>query len=35
MKIAIWTTRAPKVNWIKEGVEKCPYLKNEEIEYIT
>ena len=34
MKIAIWTTRKAKVEWIKEWVSKCPYLKNKEIEYI-
>jgi len=35
MKIAIWTIRKPKVDWIKEGVAKCPYFKNINIEYIT
>jgi len=35
MKIAIWTTRTPKVDWIKEWVEKCPYLNKEKIDYIT
>ncbi len=34
MRIAIWTTRAPKVDGIKEGVNACPYLKDKEIEYI-
>ena len=26
MKIAIWTTRKAKVEWIKEWVSKCPYF---------
>ncbi len=36
MKIAIWTTREPKVNWIKEWVNQCPYFKDikEDIMYI-
>ena len=35
MKIAIWTTRAPKVNWIKEWIFKCPFFKDiDNIEYI-
>jgi len=34
MKIAIWTTRKAKVEGIKEGINKCPYFKNVEVEYI-
>ena len=35
MKIAIWTTRTPKIDGIKEWIEKCPYFKSEKINYIT
>lgn len=35
MKIAIWTTRAPKIEWIKKWVNECPYFTNKDIEYIT
>lgn len=34
MKIAIWTTRAPKVEGIKKWVLSCPYFKDIEVEYI-
>lgn len=35
MKIAIWTTRLPKVEWIKDWIKNCPYFKDKEnIEYI-
>ena len=34
MKIAIWTLRKPKVDGIKEWVEKCPYFKGIDVEYI-
>ncbi len=35
MKIAIWTTRTPKIEWVMSGVESCPYLDESIIEYIT
>lgn len=36
MKIAIWTTKPPKINWVKRAVETCPYFENiHNIEYIT
>lgn len=35
MKIAIWTTRAPKVEGIKQWIKQCPYFDNiDNIEYI-
>ncbi len=34
MKIAIWTTRAPKVDWIKKWVSECPYFDWVNVEYI-
>ena len=34
MKIVIWTTSAPKVEAIKEAIEKCVYFLNEEIELV-
>ncbi|MDD2907228.1 MAG: inosine/xanthosine triphosphatase [Candidatus Gracilibacteria bacterium] len=34
MKIAIGTTRAPKVDGIKNGIKNCPYFKDIEVEYI-
>lgn len=34
MKIAIWTTKAPKVDGIKDAVKSCPYFENIEVEYI-
>ncbi len=35
MRIAIWTTRLPKVEWIKEWIKSCPYMNHiENIEYI-
>ena len=34
MKIAIWTIRKAKVEWIKEWVSKCPYFKDKKVEYI-
>lgn len=37
MIIAIWTTREPKINWIKEWIKETPYLSNifNEIFFIT
>lgn len=36
MKIAIWTTRAPKVEWIKQAINESPFFKDikQNIEYI-
>ena len=35
MKIAIWTIKTPKVEWIKDWVKLCPYFTDiENIEYI-
>lgn len=36
MKIAIWTLRAPKVEWIKQAVSESPYFSDiiEKVEYI-
>ena len=34
MKIVIWTTSAPKVEAIKEAIEKCVYFLNEDSSYI-
>jgi non-canonical (house-cleaning) NTP pyrophosphatase len=34
MKIAIWTTKTPKVEGVKQAVKECPYFFWEEIEYI-
>lgn len=35
MKIAIWTTRTPKVEGVKQGILECPYFENKNnIEYI-
>ena len=34
MKIAIWTTKKPKVDWVKEAISTCPYFKWLEIEFI-
>lgn len=34
MKIAIWTTRTPKVEWIKKWVKECPYFNWIEVEYL-
>ena len=35
MKIAIWTIKTPKVEWIKDWINKCPYFTDiENIEYI-
>lgn len=34
MKIAIWTTRTPKVEWIKKWVNECPFFNWIEVEYI-
>lgn len=35
MKIAIGTLKTPKVEWVKEAVQTCPYFQNiESIEYI-
>lgn len=35
MKIAIWTTRAPKVEGIKDWIKNCPYFSNiNDIEFI-
>lgn len=34
MKIVIWTTSAPKVEAIKEAIEKCVYFLDDEIELI-
>jgi len=33
MKLAIGTTRAPKIAWIKSWVTACPYLQDTEVEY--
>lgn len=36
MRIAIGTTKKPKIDGVKEGIAECPYLsKIETIEYIT
>ena len=37
MKIAIGTTRKPKIDGVKKAIETCPYFQNieDEIEYIT
>ena len=34
MKIAIWTTRNPKVEWIKKWVSECLYFNWIDVEYI-
>ncbi|MDD3144556.1 MAG: inosine/xanthosine triphosphatase [Candidatus Gracilibacteria bacterium] len=34
MKIAIGTTRTPKVEGIKKGVNECPFFNGIEVEYI-
>ena len=34
MKIAIWTLKTPKVEWVKEAVKNCPYFKDIDIDYI-
>ena len=34
MKIAIWTTKTPKVEWVKKAVESCLYFNWIEVEYI-
>lgn len=36
MKIAIWTLRAPKVEWIKQAVSESPYFSDiiDRVEYI-
>lgn len=40
MKLAIWTTKEPKVEWIRVGVQECPYFQDiiaqtkEDVEYI-
>ena len=36
MKIAIWTLREPKIEWIKEWVNNTPYLKDisDQISYV-
>ncbi|MDD2515665.1 MAG: inosine/xanthosine triphosphatase [Candidatus Gracilibacteria bacterium] len=35
MKIAIGSTRGPKVEGVKLGVIECPYFKGQEVEFLT
>lgn len=36
MKIAIWTLKTPKIEWIKSAIKSCPYFTDikERVEYI-